>query len=82
MDIVGTEEVADAAVAVVSSSMSYRVLSGRPCGTGMGLELHRPQFVEANYDRALRRPLVESVDPFFFAAKSGSFDSFQVRVRW
>ena len=48
----------------------------------MGLDLHRPHFVEADYDRVFRRLLVESVEAFFFEEKSGSFDSFQVRVRW
>ena len=48
----------------------------------MRFDLDRSKLVEADYDRVFRRPLVESVDAFFLAAKSGSFDSFQVRVRW
>ncbi len=82
MDVVGTEKIADAAVPTVRCPVSHRVLLRRPGGAGMGLDLHWPQFVEADYDRVLRRPLVESVDAFFLEEKSGSFDSFQVRVRW
>ena len=47
----------------------------------MRLDLHRSKFVEADYDGVFRCPLVESVEAFFLEAKSGSFDSFQVRVR-
>ena len=82
MDVVRTEEIADAAVPTVGCPVSHRVLLRRPGGARMGLDLHRPHFVEADYDRVFRRLLVESVEAFFFEEKSGSFDSFQVRVRW
>ncbi len=48
----------------------------------MRLDLDRSELVEADYDGVFRRPLVESVDAFFLEANFGSFDSFQVRVRW
>ena len=81
MDIIGPEEIADAAVTVVGGPMPDGMLVRRPGGPSMRVEGHRPQFVEANYDRVLRRPLVEAVDSFFLAAKSGSVDFFRVRVR-
>ena len=62
--------------------VAHRVLLRRPRGTCVGLDLHRPHLVEADYDRVLRRAPVEAVDAFFFEEESGSFYSFQVRVRW
>ena len=47
----------------------------------MWLDLHRSELVETDYDGVFRRFLVEPVEAFFLEAKSGSFDSFQVRVR-
>ena len=82
LDVVGAEEVADPGVPMVGGPVPYRVLLRGPRSAGMGLDLHRPHLVEADYDRILRRPPVESVDAFFLPAKSGSFDSFHVRVRW
>ena len=81
MDVVGCEEVADAGTAAVGRPMSDRALVRGPGSTGMRLDLDRSQFVETDYDRVFRRPLVESVDAFFLETNSGSFDSFQVRVR-
>ena len=81
MDVISTEEIADTAVATVGGSMSDRSLLRCPRRAGMRLDLDRSQFVEADYGRVFRRPLVESVDAFFLEANSGSFDSFQVRVR-
>ena len=81
MDVIGSEEIADAAVAAVGGSMPDRALVRGPGSTGMRLDLDRSQFVEADYDRVFRRPLVESVDAFFLETNSGAFDSFQVRVR-
>ncbi len=82
VDVVGAEEIADPSVPGVGGPVPHRVLLRRPGGAGMGLDLHGPHFVEADYDRVLRRTPVEAVDAFFFEEKSGSFDSFQVRVRW
>ncbi len=81
MDVVGSEEIADAAASIVGRPMSDRSLLRCPAAAGMGLDLDRSEFVEADYDRVLRRPLVEPVDAFFLEANSGSVDSFQVRVR-
>ncbi len=81
MDVVGSEEIADAAATIVGRPMPDRSLLRCPAAAGMRLDLDRSQFVEADYDRVFRRPFVESVDAFFLEAKSGSFDSFQVRVR-
>ena len=81
MDVIGSEEIADAAVAAVGCPMPDRALLRCPGSAGMRLDLDRSQFVEADYDRAFRRPLVESVDAFFLEANSGSLDSVQVRVR-
>ena len=82
MDVIGSEEIADAAVAAIGRPMSDRALVRGPGSTGMRLDLDRSQFVETDYDRVFRRPLVESVDAFFLEANFGSFDSFQVRVLW
>ena len=82
MNVVGSEEVADAAMAGVGCPMPDRVLLRCPGRAGMRLDLDRSELVEADYDRVFRRPLVESVDAFFLEANFGSFDSFQVRVLW
>ena len=81
MDIIGSKKVADVTVAVVGCPMPDRALVRCPRSAGMRLDLDRSQLVEADYDGVVRRPLVESVDAFFLEANSGSFDSFQVRVR-
>ena len=81
METVGGKEIADTAVAMVGRPMAHRMLLQRPRGTGIRLDLHRAKFIKADYDRVFRRPIVESVDAFFLEVNSGSFDSFQVRVR-
>ena len=81
MDIIGSKKVADATVAAVGCPMPDRALVRCPRNAGMRLDLDRSQLVEADYDGVVRHPLVESVDAFFLEANSGSFDSFQVRVR-
>jgi hypothetical protein len=46
------------------------------------LELEGAPLVETDYRRALRAAFVEGADAFFFRSKSGSWDVFQVRIRW
>ena len=82
MNVVGSEEVADTTAAAVGCPMSNGPLLGRPRRARLRLNLNRSELIEADYDRVFRRPLVESVDAFFLKVNSGSFDSFQVRVRW
>ena len=65
VDVVGAEEVADAGVPGVGGPVPHRVVLRRPRRAGMGLDLHRPHLVEADYDRVLRRLPVEAVDAFF-----------------
>ena len=74
VDAAGAEEIADAGVPGVGGPVPHRVFLRRPRGAGMGLDLHRPHFVEADFNRVLRRAPVEAVDAFFLRRNSGSFD--------
>ena len=68
MNVVGSEEVADAPTAGVGCPMPDWVLARCPGRAGMRLDLDRSELVEADHDRVFRCPLVESVDAFFLEA--------------
>lgn len=82
VDIIGRQVVSDSVEASIRGSNPRRFAPGSPRPASMGTHLHRPELVEADHSRVLRRFLVEPLDAFFLDSNSGSLLSFHVFVRW
>lgn len=82
VDVIEAEELLGSLEAVVGGPSPEGPTLLGPGRAADGLELQRSPLVEADYRRALRAALVEAADAFFFRSKSGSWDVFQVRIRW
>ena len=73
-------EVADAVGAVVGRAQPGRVFARRPAGPVARADRQRPELVEG--EAAVGVMAGHVLDPVQLGVRSGSRDSFQVRVRW
>jgi len=80
--VIEAEELFCSLEPVVGGSSAQGLTLLGPRQAADGLEFQRAPLVEANYRRALRAVLVEAANAFFFRSKAGSWDVFQVRMRW
>src|SRR5512134_1179372 len=80
--IVEAQELLGALQPPVGGTPPLGVIASGPSYPTDGFELQRPPFVEAHYRGALRARAVEPADEFFLQSKWGSFELFQVRMRW
>ena len=79
-DVVGRDQVPDAVRAVERRADALGLGSGCPAlAARLGLQVQRPELVEADHDRLTSLRLrVEFDDPVALGSKSGSLERFQV----
>jgi hypothetical protein len=82
VDVIEAEELLGSLEPVICGPSPERPTFLGPRHAANRLEFQGAPLVEADYRRALRAALVEAADAFFFRSKSGSWDVFQVRIRW
>jgi hypothetical protein len=82
VDIVEAEELLGPFKPAIGGPAPERLALFGPGQATDGPEFEGAPLVEADYRRALRAMSVEAADAFFFRSKSGSWDVFQVRIRW
>lgn len=67
--------------ATIGRGQSMGMPPPSPALSEVRAEFQRPKLVETNDARTLRNAPIQSFQPFFFASKRGSLDSFHVLVR-
>ena len=82
VDIKERQQVSDPVRPSVSRRETLRMPPSCPVHSILRPQFKRAKFVKANNTRAFGTFPVQPGQSFFLPSKSGSFDSFQVLVRW